>query len=66
MRGACKAVARKGDDAILRALEEAVEVIGKNTQLLLEHFVPRRCLQLIETLRLVRVVRVDSLKKASS
>ncbi|CAE7220774.1 unnamed protein product [Symbiodinium natans] len=30
---------RKGDDAILRALEEAVEIIGKNTQLLLEHYV---------------------------
>ncbi|CAK9016359.1 Uncharacterized protein SCF082_LOCUS13144 [Durusdinium trenchii] len=29
---------RKGDDAILRALEEAVEIIGKNTQLLLEHY----------------------------
>ncbi|CAE7177294.1 unnamed protein product, partial [Symbiodinium microadriaticum] len=30
---------RKGDDAILRALEEAVEIVGKNTQILLEHYV---------------------------
>lgn len=30
---------RKGDDAILRAVEEAVEIIGKNTQILLEHYV---------------------------
>ncbi|CAJ1384314.1 unnamed protein product [Effrenium voratum] len=30
---------RKGNDAILRAMEEAVEVIGKNTQILLEHYV---------------------------
>ncbi|CAE7323954.1 unnamed protein product [Symbiodinium sp. CCMP2592] len=30
---------RKGDEAILRAVEEAVEVIGKNTQILLEHYV---------------------------
>lgn len=30
---------RKGDDAILRALEEAVEIVGKNTQLLLEYYV---------------------------
>ncbi|CAE7237068.1 unnamed protein product, partial [Symbiodinium sp. CCMP2456] len=29
----------KGDDAILRALEEAVEIVGKNTQILLEHYV---------------------------
>ncbi|CAJ1436066.1 unnamed protein product [Effrenium voratum] len=29
---------RKGNDAILRAMEEAVEVIGKNTQILLEHY----------------------------
>ena len=28
----------KGDDAILRAVEEAVEIIGKNTQILLEHY----------------------------
>ena len=30
---------RKGDSAILRALEEAVEVVGRNTQVLLEHYV---------------------------
>jgi hypothetical protein len=33
---------RKGDDAILRALEEAVEIVGKNTQLLLEYYVTKQ------------------------
>lgn len=33
---------RKGDDAILRALEEAVEIVGKNTQILLEHYVAKQ------------------------
>ncbi|CAE7198990.1 unnamed protein product [Symbiodinium natans] len=32
---------RKGDNAILRAIEGAVDVVGQNTQLLLEHYVAR-------------------------
>ncbi|CAE7209564.1 unnamed protein product [Symbiodinium sp. CCMP2592] len=32
---------RKGDDAILRALEHALSVVGQNTQLLLEHYALR-------------------------
>ena len=35
----------KGDDAILRALEEAVEIVGKNTQILLEHYATRLAVQ---------------------
>ena len=41
----CFRIGRKGDDAILRALEEAVEIIGKNTQLLLEYYAARAFLK---------------------
>ena len=34
-------IGRKGDNAILRAIEGAVDVVGQNTQLLLEHYVAR-------------------------